>query len=109
LVFRFRRDDTSPPLRRYAHDALGRLTETHEGSTDALLQGYSYDDTGNRLSATLGGVTTSYGYLATTHRLMNVGATARTYDNAGNTLSIGGTARSFVFACSRAGHSTEES
>ena len=28
---------------------------------------------------------------------MNVGATARTYDNAGNTLSIGGTARGFVF------------
>ena len=97
-LFKLRTSSQSdPPLRRYAHDVLGRLTEAHDGVTDALLQGYSYDDTGNRLSATVTGVTTSYGYPTTSHRLTSVGATARTYDNAGNTLSIGGTARGFVF------------
>jgi RHS repeat-associated protein len=97
-LFKLRTSSQSdPPLRRYAHDVLGRLTEAHDGGTDALLQGYGYDDTGNRLSATVAGVTTNYGYPVGNHRLTSVGATARTYDNAGNTLSIGGTARGFVF------------
>jgi len=79
-----------PPLRRYAYDALNRLTETRDGTTDALLEGYSYDATGNRLSATDNGVTHAYTIASANHRLADVGGTARTYDNAGNSLSIGG-------------------
>jgi RHS repeat-associated protein len=86
-----------PPLRRYVHDALGRLTEARDGATDALLQGYDYDATGNRTSATVSGVTTAYGYPLDSHRLTNVGAVTREYDDSGNTLSIGGTVKVFTY------------
>ncbi|MEG3792724.1 hypothetical protein V1318_21615, partial [Lysobacter sp. CCNWLW3] len=45
-------DQSEPPLRAYAYDRLGRLTETRDGTTNALLQGYTYDATGNRTSKT---------------------------------------------------------
>jgi len=87
-----------PPLRRYAYDALNRLTETHDGTTDVLLEGYSYDATGNRLSATDNGVTQAYTIASASHRLMDVGGVARSYDNVGNTTAIGGTAGEFVYS-----------
>ena len=91
-------NQSEPPLRRYVYDALNRLTETRDGTTDALLQGYGYDATGNRVSATDGGATTAYTLAANSHRLMNVGSVARTYDSAGNTTSIGGAVREFVYS-----------
>jgi len=87
-----------PPLRRYAYDALNRLTETRDGTTDALLQGYGYDATGNRTSATDGGVNTAYTLAANSHRLTDVGGVARAYDSVGSTTSIGGAAREFVYS-----------
>ncbi|KRD39383.1 hypothetical protein ASE35_03220 [Lysobacter sp. Root916] len=90
-------DQSEPPLRAYAYDKLGRLTEARDGTTNALLQGYTYDATGNRTSKTDGGATQVYTYPSTNHRLSQVGATARTYDAVGNTAAIGGTAQEFIY------------
>jgi RHS repeat-associated protein len=89
---------TDPPLATYTYDALNRLTDTKDGPTGTVIEHYAYDATGNRLSLTHpAGVTTPYIYPATSHRLDSVGATARSYDAAGNTTQIGGTARQFDY------------
>ncbi|GHE30767.1 type IV secretion protein Rhs [Vulcaniibacterium thermophilum] len=90
-------DQTEPPLRRFGYDALGRVTESKDGATDALLHAYGYDATGNRTSKMAGGAATAYTYPATSHRLSRVGSINRWYDATGNTTSIGGTAREFVY------------
>ncbi|MEQ1513164.1 MAG: RHS repeat-associated core domain-containing protein [Lysobacteraceae bacterium] len=82
-------NQTDPPLRRFGYDALGRLLDSKDGSTSAVLQAYTYDKTGNRTSATIGASTSTYSYPTTNHRLNSVGATGRSYDANGNTLSIG--------------------
>lgn len=86
-----------PPLRAFGYDGLNRLVETKDGTTAAVLEAYAYDPTGNRTSATVSGATTAYGYGSGSHRLNSVGATARSYDNAGNTTQIGGTAKAFAY------------
>jgi RHS repeat-associated protein len=90
-------DQTDPPLRLFGYDDLNRLTEVKDGNTQTLLQGYAYDATGNRESATLGGMLVDYTYPTDSHRLSAVGSTGRSYDNAGNTTAIGGTAKEFVY------------
>ncbi|TXI48173.1 MAG: RHS repeat protein [Lysobacter sp.] len=92
-------NQSDPPKRLFGYDALNRLTENRDGSTNALLQGYAYDKTGNRTSATIGGTTTTYTYPATNHRLGQIGALAtRVYDNNGNTTSAPGTTtKNFVY------------
>jgi RHS repeat-associated protein len=90
-------DQTDPPLRLFGYDDLNRLTEVKDGSNQALLEGYAYDATGNRESATLGGTFVDYTYPTGSHRLSTVGSTARGYDNAGNTTQIGGTERQFLY------------
>ncbi|WP_157481133.1 MULTISPECIES: RHS repeat-associated core domain-containing protein [unclassified Lysobacter] len=90
-------DQSEPPLRAYAYDKLGRLTETRDGATNALLQGYTYDATGNRTSKTDASVTQTYTYPSTSHRLSQIGATARSYDATGNTTAVGGTAQEYVY------------
>ncbi|MBN6152386.1 RHS repeat protein [Xanthomonas sp. AmX2] len=79
------------------YDALGRLTAFKDGPTGTVIDGYSYDATGNRLSAKVNTTTQSYAYPATSHHLSSVAGTPRTYDAVGNTLSIGGTAQEFVY------------
>ncbi len=88
-------DQNDPPLWTFGYDAL--LTEPNDGATGTLLQGYSYDATSNRQSATDAGVTTNYTTAIDSHRLSAVGAESRSYDAVGNTISIGGTARQFVY------------
>jgi RHS repeat-associated protein len=90
-------DQADPPRRVFGYDGLNRLTENRDGVSNALLEGYAYDKTGNRTSATVGATTTPYSYPAGSHRLDSVGATARSYDNVGNTTQIGGTAKEFVY------------
>ncbi len=90
-------DQSDPPQRKFVYDGLNRLAETRDGATDALLQAYAYDDTGNRTSTTDGGVTKAYAYPADSHRLVQVGSTARGYDAAGNTTTIGGTFKQFTY------------
>lgn len=82
---------------KYDYDTLGRLTVTRDGASSIALETYAYDKTGNRSSVKRGTVTESYTYSATSHRLTKVGTLAREYDAVGNTISIGGTARQFVY------------
>ena len=79
------------------YDALGRLTAFKDGPTGTVIDGYSYDATGNRLSAKVNTSTQSYTYPTTNHRLSAVAGAARTYDAIGNTLSIGATAQEFSY------------
>lgn len=85
-------------LARYDYDDLGRLTVLRDGPTSTPLETYGYDATGNRTSLLHAGVTTTYTYPTDSHRLSSVGGTARSYDGVGNTISIGGTAREFVYS-----------
>ncbi|MGO1000773.1 RHS repeat-associated core domain-containing protein [Lysobacter sp. CA196] len=84
-------------LAKYDYDTLGRLKITRDGPTGTPLETYGYDATGNRNSLLHGGITTSYTYPGTSHRLSNVGGISRGYDPVGNTLNIGGTAKEFVY------------
>ncbi|MBL8521047.1 MAG: choice-of-anchor D domain-containing protein [Betaproteobacteria bacterium] len=103
----------------YGYDTVGRLT-SFSGTTsngDGLAnitqtQSFTYDNNGNRLTATLNGVTSTYSYPGgnpnanppvppTSNRLSSVTtpgggfSMTNTYDNAGNLTSDG--ARSFVY------------
>jgi RHS repeat-associated protein len=81
---------------KFDYDALGRLLD-RKNSGNVIQESYTYDGTGNRLSATAGTTTTSYTYPATNHRLTQVGATVRGYDVVGNLTAIGGTAREYGY------------
>jgi RHS repeat-associated protein len=87
----------SAALAQYDYDTLGRLKVTRDGPTGTPLETYGYDATGNRTSLLHAGITTGYSYPSTSHRLSNVGGVSRSFDAAGNTTSIGGTAREFVY------------
>lgn len=71
------------------YDALGRLTAFKDARTGVAIEQYSYDATGNRLSFANSAGTQSYVYAADSHRLTSVHGATRTYDTAGNTLTIG--------------------
>ena len=59
---------------------------------DALIEGFTYDSTGNRLSKTLGiAPVLNYSYAATDHKLSNAGDGARSFDANGNSTVIPGT------------------
>ncbi len=81
---------------KFDYDALGRMT-ARKTAADVVQESYTYDKTGNRLTATVGAVTSAYTYPATNHRLTQVDAIARVYDTAGNLTSTGGTAKEFVY------------
>ncbi|UYB52373.1 DUF6531 domain-containing protein [Xanthomonas sp. AM6] len=85
------------PVISLDYDALGRLTAFKDGPTGTVIDGYSYDATGNRLGAKVNTTTQTYSYPTTSHRLSAVAGTTRTYDAVGNTLSIGGIAQEFVY------------
>ena len=86
------------PRSKYQYDALGRLLKTSEGSTDAAIETYTYDATGNRTSLALGAAAAqAYTYGTTNHRLTQVGGVARGYDAAGNLTSVGGTSREYGY------------
>ncbi|ALN60868.1 Rhs family protein [Lysobacter enzymogenes] len=82
-------------LASYEYDTLGRLTKALEGGN--AIETYSYDKTGNRKSLLHGGITDTYVYPTTNHRLSSVAGVARGYDAVGNTTNIGGAAREFVY------------
>jgi RHS repeat-associated protein len=75
----------------YEYDTLSRLTRAQvSGSRDFR---YTYDATGNRTSTSLNSTTTTYGYVANTHRLdATAGANAHSYeyDAVGNAVERGG-------------------
>jgi RHS repeat-associated protein len=47
---------------RYVYDPLNRLVEVRNNATSALIEAYSYDALGNRLTKTSGGAVTAYVY-----------------------------------------------
>lgn len=81
-----------PAKRQYGYDGLDRLTTVRDGATNAVLQAYAYDTTGNRTSRIDGGATTAYGYAPGNHWLTQIGTQTRQYDAVGNTLRIQGVA-----------------
>ncbi|RBC24104.1 type IV secretion protein Rhs, partial [Xanthomonas oryzae pv. oryzae] len=68
-----------------------------DGTTGTVIDGYSYDATGNRLSAKVGTTTQPYTYPTDSHRLSAVAGVARSYDATGNTTAIGGNTRQYVY------------
>lgn len=84
------------PAIRFGYDALGRLTRTEDGPTQAAIDVYAYDATGNRTAHTTAAGTSAYTYPTTNHRLTDVAGVPRTYDAVGNTTAIGGT-RGFAY------------
>ncbi|MGO1068697.1 RHS repeat domain-containing protein [Lysobacter sp. CA199] len=81
---------------KYDYDTIGRLKVTSDGNSNAL-ETYEYDQTGNRTKLHHGGITDLYVILADSHRLSSVGGIGRGYDAVGNTTSIGGSAKEFVY------------
>ncbi len=91
-------NQADPPKRIFGYDGLNRLLDAKDGTTNAVLQAYAYDKTGNRTSATVGATTTPYTYPAGSHLLSQVGTNTRAYDFNGNTTSIPGTVvKNFVY------------
>lgn len=88
---------SATPLLDFGYDALNRLTQTKDAPTDTPIETYAYDATGNRTGFTNSAGAQAYAYPAGSHRLASIGGVARTYDAAGNTTSIGGTAHEFVY------------
>jgi RHS repeat-associated protein len=89
---------SDPALITFGYDGLNRLTDVMDGPTSAVLEHYGYNATGDRTSLTTSAGTTTYGYFPGTHRLQSVGAVSRTYDAAGNTLSVGGSVRQYTYS-----------
>jgi RHS repeat-associated protein len=79
---------TGTALEQYDYDALYRLTDVETGG-GAQIEGYTYSQTGDRLSKTQSGATTPYGYPNpfTSHRLLAAGFDNRGYDANGNMTS----------------------
>jgi RHS repeat-associated protein len=76
----------TPIPTQYAYDPLYRLKDVQQALTSGTLESYTYNKTGDRLSAQLdAGPVTAYAYAAGSHRLASVGGVARTYDANGNT------------------------
>jgi YD repeat-containing protein len=92
LIALRRADQADPAKRTYAYDGLDRLTQVRDGATNALLQHYAYDATGNRTRRSDGAAAIDYTYTPGSHRLASVGEQDRQYDAVGNTLWIGATA-----------------
>lgn len=72
------------------YDGMGRLTAFKDAETGVVIEQYSYDAIGNRLSFGNSAATQAYEYLPDSHRLTSVNGAVRTYDAMGNTLTIGG-------------------
>ncbi|WP_409976328.1 RHS repeat-associated core domain-containing protein [Xanthomonas graminis] len=85
------------PVVSLGYDTLSRLTAFKDGPTGTVIDGYSYDATGNRLSAQVNGSIQTYSYPTESHRLASVAGAARSYDAAGNTTAIDGKAREFAY------------
>ena len=89
-------DRAEPPRVKLDYDALNRLTAFRDGPTDATIESYTYDATGNRTSFTDAGGAQAYSYPTDSHRLSAVAGVARGYDAVGNTTAIG-TAKEYVY------------
>jgi YD repeat-containing protein len=71
----------------YAYDAAGQLTTETRSGANAFAASYTYDNAGNRLTKTVGGVTETYAY-DDANKLLSAGGKAYTYDLAGNVTGV---------------------
>jgi len=69
----------------YDYDAVGQLTEVQKDS--AVIESYSYDDNGNRLSATVDSVTSNASY-DDQDRLLTYGGNSYTWTPAGRLATL---------------------
>jgi RHS repeat-associated protein len=76
----------NPAQESYLYDRLDRLTNVKDAS-GKVLESYTYNATGDRLSKTAAGLATgTYVYQNDTHWLTGIGSDARSYDASGNTI-----------------------
>lgn len=88
----------TPIPTQYAYDPLYRLKDVQQALTTGTLESYTYNKTGDRLSAQLdAGPVTAYAYAAGSHRLASVGGVARSYDANGNTQTGTAPGRSLTY------------
>ncbi|MEP7154376.1 MAG: hypothetical protein ABI905_01285, partial [Betaproteobacteria bacterium] len=84
----------------YGYDQLDRLTAGTPGAGNpAAAVSYAYDGVGNRLTSTIAGSVTQYGYGATSHRLNTLTGAASlsyTYDATGNRTADGNQAWAYA-------------
>jgi RHS repeat-associated protein len=81
------RDDSDGSATTFGYDSADQLTSETRGTPNAYTATYTYDDNGNRLSKTLGGVTTSYAY-DNHDKLLSAGSKTYGYNNAGDCTGI---------------------
>jgi RHS repeat-associated core domain len=89
----------NPALETYSYDPLYRLTAITEAS-GSVLESYTYNQTGDRLSKTAPGLATgTYLYTTGTHQLASIGNAAQANDANGNTTGsvIGGNTYGFGY------------
>lgn len=87
---------TNASLLTFNYDALDRLVQVRDGPSAAVIDSYTYDATGNRLSFANAGGAQTYAYPVDSHRLSQVGSVDyRNYDAAGNAILIAG--KTFVY------------
>lgn len=79
------------------YDALGRLTHFRDALSGVTIDQYNYDATGDRVSFTNATGTAAYAYPADSHRLLSVAYVPRSYDEMGNTTSIGHNSLKFIY------------
>jgi RHS repeat-associated protein len=78
----------NPATETYGYDPLYRLTTVTEAN-GTVLEGVTYNQTGDRLTKTGSGLDTgTYGYNPNTHQLVSVGNSALTVDANGNTTAM---------------------
>jgi RHS repeat-associated protein len=87
-------------LSRYRYDDFYRLADVQDGPTGTLLERYAYDLSGDRMTLKNSTGTTQYLYGEANHHLLEVNGIGRAYDEAGDTIRIGGAARQFVYDAS---------
>jgi len=95
-VAKLTQGNAATPTITFDYDGLNRLTALRDGPTQAAIEAYGYDATGNRLSLTTSAGTQNYTYPTTSHLLSQAGSSSvRAYDANGNTTQIGAT--SFIY------------
>ena len=80
--------DTPGTQRLFHYDNLSRLTEMTD-QADVMLEAFSYDETGNRLSKERGGLQEDYDYPPASHRLTTIGPRNLAYNAAGSLTDRG--------------------
>lgn len=71
----------------YTYDAVGQLTDEVRTGGSLFTANYTYDNAGNRLTKTVGGVTENYTY-DNANKLTAAGGKTYSYDAAGNVTSV---------------------